>query len=127
MQLMTLFAMLTAAAGVLFALQNRETVTVSLFAWSFDASLAIVLLLALAIGGVIVALVSTPSTLRRQWTIVRQQKRINELEQRLDQLQQEAAGLRRHLPATEEVGDSPYKEMPGLIASDAGDSQSAKG
>ena len=80
MQLLTLVSLLFAACGVIFALQNNVPVTVTFLLWRFDSSLAIVLLLALAIGGLVVALVSTPATLRRQWTIVRQKKRISELE-----------------------------------------------
>lgn len=80
MQLLTLVSLLFAACGVIFALQNNVPVTVTFLLWRFDSSLAIVLLLALAIGGLVVALVSTPVTLRRQWTVVRQKKRISELE-----------------------------------------------
>jgi len=80
MQLFIISGMLVAACGVAFALQNDAPVTVTFLLWRFDSSLAMALLLALAIGGLIVALVSTPSTLRRQWTIARQNKRIAELE-----------------------------------------------
>jgi uncharacterized integral membrane protein len=138
MQLMTILAMITAAAGVVFALQNQESVAVSLIAWRFEASLAIILLLALAIGGFVVALVSTPSTLRRQLEIRRQQKRIEELELRIGTLQGENARLGAELraerqrnhqpagtpheqPATADENASPYKEMPYLIATRPGD------
>jgi uncharacterized integral membrane protein len=118
MQLLTIFAMLAAAGGVLFALQNHATVSVSLFVWNFEASLAIVVLLALALGGLAVALVSTPGTLRRQWAINRQQKRIEELELRIATLQKEAAEAARIAGshATEPAAESLYKEMPHLIA-----------
>jgi putative membrane protein len=118
MQLLTIFAMLAAAGGVLFALQNHETVAVSLFVWHFEASLAIVVLLALALGGLAVALVSTPSTLRRQWVINRQQKRIEELELRVATLQKEAAEAGRNAlsNAADTAAASPYKEMPQLIS-----------
>jgi len=121
MQLLTILAMLAAAGGVLFALQNHETVSVSLFVWHFEASLAVVLLLALSAGGLIVALVSTPSTLRRQWAIGRQQKRIEELELRLTSLQRELDELHRRIPVVEAeaVEPSPYREMPKLIAGEA--------
>lgn len=138
MQLMTILAMITAAAGVVFALQNQESVAVSLIAWRFEASLAIILLLALAVGGFVVALVSTPSTVRRQLEIRRQQKRIEELELRIGTLQRENSRLAAELraeqqrgresaetahtpPATAEESASPYKEMPYLIATRPGD------
>jgi uncharacterized integral membrane protein len=118
MQLLTIFAMLVAAGGVVFALQNHETVAVSLLVWNFEASLAIVLLLALALGGLVVALVSTPTTLRHQWTISRQQKQIGELTLRVKTLEGEADELRRRLSTTDvgQGAESPYKEMPALIA-----------
>lgn len=119
MQLLTIFGMLVAAGGVVFALQNHETVALSLFAWRFEASLAVVVLLALALGGMIVALVSTPATLRRQWELNRQQKRIQELELRVETLQREVSSQ----AATNSVPNQPgslYKEMPQLIATGSG-------
>lgn len=80
MQLLTISAMLVAVGGVVFAMQNDVPVTVTFLLWRFDSSLAMVLLLALVIGGTIVALASTPATLRRQWTISRLNKRVAELE-----------------------------------------------
>ncbi len=80
MQLISIVAMLSAIVAVIFSLQNNIPVTVTLMMWHFESSLAIVLLLALAVGGVIVALVSTPSTLRRQWEIRRLRQKISELE-----------------------------------------------
>jgi uncharacterized integral membrane protein len=81
MQLLSLVAILFAAVSVVFALQNNVPVIMTFFPWRFDSSLAVVLLIAMALGGFIVALLSTPSTLRRQWAISRQRKRIDELEQ----------------------------------------------
>ncbi|MBW7900135.1 MAG: DUF1049 domain-containing protein [Rhodocyclaceae bacterium] len=132
MQLMTILAMITAAAGVVFALQNQESVAVSLIAWRFEASLAIILLLALAVGGFVVGLVSTPSTVRRQLEIRRQQKRIEELELRIETLRSENTELRaeqrRSQPeAGAAAAASPYKEMPDLIAARPGDGDGKAG
>lgn len=80
MQLITIAAMFFAVCAVIFALQNNIPVAVTFLLWHFDGSLAIVLLLALALGAFIVALVSTPRTLRRQWAIKRLNKRVSELE-----------------------------------------------
>lgn len=127
MQLMTILAMITAAAGVVFALQNQETVAVSLIAWRFEASLAIILLLALAVGGFVVGLVSTPSTVRRQLEIRRQQKRIEELELRIETLRSENTELRRSQPEAGASAASLYKEMPDLIAARPGDGDGKTG
>lgn len=80
MQLISIAAMLFAVCAVIFALQNNLPVAVTFLLWHYESSLAIVLLLSLTIGGLIVALVSTPSTLRRQWEIKRLKKQISEME-----------------------------------------------
>jgi lipopolysaccharide assembly protein A len=98
MQLITIVAMLVAAGGVVFALQNDISVGVTFLFWRFDSSLAIVLLLTLALGGFIVALVSTPSTLRRQWAAARQGKRVTELEKICAAQQNTITELEKHIP-----------------------------
>lgn len=90
MQLTIIAAILVAAAGVLFALQNTTSVSINLLWWSTQSPLALVLLLAVALGAVLIALLSTPATLRRQWQISRQNKRIDELERECARLRQSA-------------------------------------
>lgn len=80
MQLLTLVGMLITIASVVFAMANTTEVTVTLMNGSFTGPLGVVLLMALAVGGLIVALVSTPGTLRRQWRIKHLDKRVAELE-----------------------------------------------
>ncbi|MFY9328373.1 MAG: LapA family protein [Georgfuchsia sp.] len=103
MQLITITAMFFAACAVIFALQNNVPVTVTFLLWRFDSSLAIVLLLALAIGGLIVALVSTPSTLRRQWTVKRLNKRVSELESTCNHQKETITNIESRLPADEPI------------------------
>jgi uncharacterized integral membrane protein len=106
MQVTVILAILAAIGSVAFALQNNVPVTVTFLVWRFDSSLAMVLLIALALGALIVALVSTPATLKAQWSIGRLRKqlaqldeshaskdrRIAELEGRLAALQPASAG-----------------------------------
>lgn len=80
MQLKIIAAIFVAMAGVIFAMQNNVPVTVNFLLWRFDSSLALVLLSALALGAIIVALLSTPDIVRRQWRQSRQKRRIEELE-----------------------------------------------
>ncbi|MBU1978424.1 MAG: LapA family protein [Gammaproteobacteria bacterium] len=80
MQLKIIAAIFVAIAGVVFAMQNNVPVTVNFLLWRFDSSLALVLLSALALGAIIVALVTTPATVRLQWQLGRQKRRIEELE-----------------------------------------------
>ncbi len=94
MQLITMLGIAAALAAVAFALQNNVPVTVTFLFWRFDSSLAMVLLLALALGAIIVALVSTPRALRSQWLISRQRTEIAALKAT-------NAELEKKLPAPE--------------------------
>lgn len=80
MQLLAIIAILFTIGGVMFALQNNVPVMVSFALWQFEGSLALVLLISLALGALIAALVSTPATLRMQWQISRQKSHIARLE-----------------------------------------------
>mgnify|MGYP000848162038 FL=1 len=113
MQLFVILATLIGIGSVLFALQNNVAVTVSLLAWQFESSLAMVLLLAFAVGGLAVALVSTPSTLKRQWANRRQGKRIHELETDQAQLLEEIHRLQQKLP--EEAAPAADPDRPQLL------------
>jgi len=68
-----------AIAAVAFALQNNVPVTVTFLVWRFDSSLAMVLLLALALGAVAMALVTAPGAVKARWALSRQRKEISEL------------------------------------------------
>lgn len=77
MQLIVLLGIVVAIGGVSFALQNTVPVTVTFLVWRFDSSLAMVLLTSLALGALIVALVSTPATLKAQWAASRLRKQLD--------------------------------------------------
>jgi len=77
MQLMVILGILVAIGGVAFALQNNVPVTVTFLVWRFDSSLAMVLMLAL--GAIIVALVTTPAVIRSGWTIAHLRSEIDKL------------------------------------------------
>lgn len=87
MQLTILIGIALAIVAVAFALQNNVPATVTFLLWRFDSTLAMVLLLAVAIGALIVAFLSTPSVLRLQWQVARQRKQIAALEQSHSELQ----------------------------------------
>lgn len=110
MQLTIIAAIFLAVAGVFFALQNNVPVTVNFLLWRFDGSLAMVLLLAVAAGAIIVALLTTPATLSRQWAVSRQKKRIKELERDTESDKARIAELERTIAAPKEAAVSapPY-------------------
>ena len=91
MQLTIIAALFVAIAGVVFAIQNHTSVSVDFFIWQFSSPLALVLLLAVASGAIVVALLTTPATLRRQWLISQQRKRIEALEKQIAGLRSQAA------------------------------------
>jgi lipopolysaccharide assembly protein A len=78
MQIGIIVGIAIAVAAVAFALQNNVPVTVTFLVWRFDSSLAMVLLLSLAIGAVVMALVTAPGTLKARWALSRQRKELAE-------------------------------------------------
>ena len=98
MQISVILAIVFAIVGVAFALQNSVPVTVTLLAWQIDGSLAMVLLTTLALGALIVALVSTPAAIRARWIENRQRKEIETLKQSISGLSERMDELKRQLP-----------------------------
>ena len=93
MQLMLIAGIVFAIGAVLFALQNNVPVTVTFALWRFDSTLAVVLLLALGLGSLIAALVSTPSVIRGQWGGARLRRQVTGLEEEKARLAQRVAVL----------------------------------
>ncbi|BAO29261.1 LapA family protein [Sulfuritalea hydrogenivorans] len=128
MQLMLIFGIVVAIGAVVFALQNLAPVTVTLAIWTFEGSLALVLLCALGLGALIAGLLSSPAVIRGQWTIGRQRSRIAELERQLAAQEQVRRNLEAELaqrsaldvtPAP--IPEKPYVGLRALLsAADAG-------
>lgn len=93
MQLLLIFGIVFAIGAVLFALQNNAQVTVTIALWSFESSLAVVLLLAIGLGALIAGLVSTPTVLRGQWNGARLRRQISSLEAEKAALERRVAAL----------------------------------
>ncbi|MEW6214023.1 MAG: LapA family protein [Nitrospirota bacterium] len=83
MPLFLIVALVMAVLVVIFALQNAIPITVTLFVWKFEGSLALVLLLSLALGVIMGLLVSMPAIIKKSWKISNQNKKIEELERSL--------------------------------------------
>jgi uncharacterized integral membrane protein len=119
MQLMLILGIAFAIGAVIFALQNNGLVVVTLALWSFEGSLAIVLLLALGLGVLITALLTTPTMLRAQWTTQRLRRQIASLEREVAQLSQDAANRNSGQPGQAPAGapqDKPYVGLRSLLA-----------
>jgi uncharacterized integral membrane protein len=109
MQLLLIVGIAAAIAAVAFALQNSIPVTVTLGLWTFDSSLAMVLLLAIGIGAVIALLVSWPGIIKNVWKGSQLRRRVNKLED-------DKAALERRVTQLEEelmrVSPQPIPEEP---------------
>ncbi len=83
MQLWLIIAIVVAILAVIFALQNAIPITVSFLTWKFESSLALVLLIAIALGVLMSLMVSVPSKIKNMKLILNQKRKINELEENL--------------------------------------------
>ena len=66
--------------AVAFSLQNSEPIMLNFFSWTFQGSLVVVLLTALACGVILSIIASLPSFIRKSRLITQQQKTIAKLE-----------------------------------------------
>ena len=107
MQLAIILGIVMAIAAVAFALQNNVPVTVTFLVWRFDSSLAMVLLIALAVGALAVALVSTPSAIRSQWILSRQRREIAAKDAAIAELQSRFGDPRHSEPPARTGGWRP--------------------
>lgn len=130
MQLLLIFGIGFAIAAVAFALQNNIPVTVSFAFWSFEGSLAIVLLMAVGLGALIAGLVSSPAMIKGQWSGVRSRRQLAELEkekaaqgQRIRDLEQQLDKLHLQLQIVPEQ-PKPYVGLKTLLT--AGDQPESK-
>ena len=87
-----------------FVLQNNVPVAVSFLFWRFESTLALVLLLSLAVGIITVVLVTIPANWRRRGTLSRQRKELTELQNKLEEQKQKIAALEENLAAAKGGG-----------------------
>jgi uncharacterized integral membrane protein len=114
MQLILIFGIIVAIGAVVFALQNNAPVMVTLGLWSFEGSLALVLLVSLGLGALIAGLLSSPAVIRGQWTTGRLRGRVAELERQLGEMQKRTRELENEVArqATLEASPAPEAERP---------------
>lgn len=89
MRLYVISALVIAFLAILFALQNTNLVTIQLFIWEYQQSLALILLGTLAIGVIIGLLVSVPSVIRRNVRVSRLQKQSESLTEQIEEKSRE--------------------------------------
>ncbi len=75
--------------AVALSLQNSEPIILNFFSWTFEGSLAVVLLTALAVGVLLSIVASLPSFIKKSRLITQQQKTIAQLEQTVTEQKQQ--------------------------------------
>ena len=138
MQLGLIVGILFAIVAALFAMQNIVPVVVSLGFWSFEGSLALVLLMTLGLGALIAGLVSSPAMIRRQWNTSKLARQVADLERKLadearrnEELTAEVARLRKPVapeaaPTAAPTEAAPEKNYVGLRSLMAGEQEARK-
>ena len=121
MQLFLILGIVFAIGAVTFALQNSVPVTVIFAFWRYDSSLAVVLLVALALGALIAGLVSTPSVIKGQWAGARLRRQVASLEDDKASLERRVRDLEAELPQKPPApvpaaeGAAPYVGLKSLM------------
>ena len=138
MQLGLIIGILFAIMAALFAMQNIVPVVVSLGFWSFEGSLALVLLMTLGLGALIAGLLSSPAMIRRQWNTSKLARQVADLERKLadearrnEELTAEVARLRKPVapeaaPTAAPTEAAPKKNYVGLRSLMAGEQEARK-
>ena len=134
MQLGLIVGILFAIVAALFAMQNIVPVVVSLGFWSFEGSLALVLLMTLGLGALIAGLVSSPAMIRRQWNTSKLARQVADLERKLadearrnEELTAEVARLREPVaPEAAPTEATLEKNYVGLRSLMAGEQEARK-
>lgn len=76
---------------VAFSLQNSAPIVINFFAWTFQGSLVVALLTALALGVALSVLASVPAYIKKSRLIAQQQKTIATLERSLADMKRSPA------------------------------------
>lgn len=119
-----IFALLVAIVAVIFALQNTAAITISFFLWQISGSLALVILVTLAVGVLIGWLFIAPSMVKGSFQGASQRKRIAALEKEvsdykasLEKLQAQVKTLEADLAAARAAAASASSSAPSVTAS----------
>lgn len=119
MQLTFIGAIATGIMSVAFAMQNNVPVTVNFMTWSFDSTLAMVILIAIGFGALAVALLTTPIALKHQWQSRRMRKQIRDLEKTCQSQSSWISTLESQIPSAPEATENrPYVGLKQLVVGD---------
>jgi putative membrane protein len=97
MQIFLILALIIAFIAVIFALQNPVTVVGTFLFWQFHGSLALLLIVSLAVGALIAFLALLPGLLRGRWSMRKLRKQLVEVESDLSEHKQRLEAANRRL------------------------------
>lgn len=97
MPILVIFALVISLLAILFALQNASSIFINFLVWRFYGSLALILLLTLALGVIIGLLVTIPSILKRGWLSSRRKHQLSQLEEEYQGQAQDASSQKKRL------------------------------
>ena len=83
MQFVIIFALIVSIFAVMFALQNPNIVTLHFIIWDFEQPLALFLLIAIAVGALIISILTVPGWIRNRQLRSKHRKEVAELEDNL--------------------------------------------
>ena len=110
--LMLIAALLIAIVAVIFAIQNPGFVTVTFVAWKFDTSLTLLLLIALAVGALVMLFITLPGSIRLRYQIATHKRTIKDLQK--DQPAKVEAPVVQKKAAPETKPLDPTKPLPAI-------------
>jgi putative membrane protein len=126
MQIFLFFALFISVLAVIFAIQNNAPTTVSFAIWTFNGSLALVLLVAVAAGSLISFFVSLPSNLKARWTIRQLHKKLTELENSQATLRDQLEQAQKVASEANQPAQPPAAELPEADKLDPAEPAQAK-
>lgn len=97
MPFLIILALVIALGTVLFALQNTTRVVINFFGWQFQGSLALILLITLALGVLVGLLVEAPSVVRRSLQASGHKRQVQDREYQLQVKDQEILAERQQV------------------------------
>jgi len=95
-----ILGLILGAVVIIFAAQNLAVVTVNFLAWTFQGSLALILVIAVVIGILICAFVSLPDSWRKRFAISRLESENEDLREELDHKEDQVETEKSKLAAT---------------------------
>ena len=105
-----ILALIFAILAVVFASQNSDPVTISFYGFSVESSLAVVILVSLAIGVIVGALIMTPRVIKRSYELRNNLKKMGGLEKSLEEQKEKIAKAEHIISIYDPPKEDPEKQ-----------------